>query len=212
MRSDHDVADIELPDWLPPPVRSHVLLVEKLYSGGLKSEKLPDGLKSDLAFLHRLATDPKMYHVWRELAHRKATDKSLVEFFDCAFQPARFPFFVTTPKDRAAQAAPWASAAELCRWSHKHGIAAQMNPELAAAFLLVADHFEGEARRKGNTDSPLVVKRHRGDGHHRAYVRVLGNLTRRLFGNSLYRTVATTASVALQQDIDWQQVREWLKS
>jgi hypothetical protein len=39
----------------------------------------------------------------------------------------------------------------------------------------------------------------------------VGDHTRKLFGSPLYRTVATTASVALQRDIDWQQVREWLK-
>jgi hypothetical protein len=190
---------MQLPTWLPPPVRSHVLLVEKLFAG----------LETDLAILRRLSTDSRMRYVWRVLVHREATDRALVEFFDCAFQRARFPHFVTTPKDRAALAAAWTRTAKACRQS---SFIEQYNPKLSAALVLAADYFEEIARREGNTDSPLVVKRHRGDGHHRAYVRVLGNLTRRLFGNSLYRTVATTASVALQQDIDWQQVREWLKS
>ena len=95
--------------------------------------------------------------------------------------------------------------------TNEHLIAAQMNPQLAAALVLVANYFEDEARKEENTDSPLVVKHHKDDGHGRAYVRVLGGLTRKLFGDSLYRTVATTASVALQQDIDWQQAREWLR-
>ena len=58
-----------------------------------------------------------------------------------------------------------------------------------------ADHFEGEACREGNTDSPLIVKRHSDDDRGRAYVRVLGALTRKLFGSPLFGTVATTASV-----------------
>jgi hypothetical protein len=86
-----------------------------------------------------------------------------------------------------------------------------MNPELSAALVRVADYFEEIARKEGCRDSPLVVKHHSVDGHGRAYVRVLGDHTRKLFGSPLYRTVATTASVALQRDIDWQQVREWLK-
>jgi hypothetical protein len=201
LRNTHDCgAARALPAWLPLPVRSHVLLIEKLLNG----------LEPDLAILRRLATDPRMRYVWRELPHREATNKALVEFLDCAFQRARLPYFVTTPKDRAALAAPWASAAELCRWSHEHN-AAQMNPELAAALLIAADHFEGEACREGNTDSPLIVKRHSDDDRGRAYVRVLGALTRKLFGSPLFGTVATTASVALQQEINWQQVREWLR-
>jgi hypothetical protein len=176
--------EVDLPAWLPPPVRNPVLLVEKLF---------PENLVDDLAILRRLATDQRMIYVWRELARRKATNEALVEFFDCAFGRARFPYFVTTLKDRIA---PWSSAAELCRRSNKYLIA---NPELAAALVLVADYFEGVARE--NMDSPLVVKRHSADGPGRAYVRVLGALTRKLFGSPLYRTVATTASVALRGDI-----------
>jgi hypothetical protein len=87
-----------------------------------------------------------------------------------------------------------------------------MDPELSAALVRVADYFEGEARReRRRRNSPLFVKHHSGDGHGRAYVRVLGNMTRKLFRSSLYRTVARTPSVALQQDIDGDQVCEWLK-
>jgi hypothetical protein len=149
-----------------------------------------------------------MRYVWRELAHRKATDKALVEFFNCAFQRARFPYFVTTPKDRAALAAAWTRTAKSCRQSSS---IEQDNSELAAALDRTAEYFEELARKEGNTDSPLVVKLHRGNGHHRAYVRVLGDLTHKLFRGPLYGTVATTASVALQQKISRQQVRDWLK-
>ena len=203
---------LQIPDWVPVPVQRHFLVCEELFGGGLLEGRLPDGIKSDLAILRRLTANSRMLYVWRELARGKATDKALVEFFDCAFQRARFPYFVTTPKDRAAQAAAWSSVAELCRWSHEHGIAARMRPELAAALVLVANHFEEVAHKEGNTDSPLVVKHHHNiNDEARAYVRVLGGLTRKLFGIALYRTVATTASVALQQEISLQQVRDWLK-
>jgi hypothetical protein len=191
--------DAALPVWLPPPVRDHVLLVEKLL----------DGLESDLAILRRLATDSRMGYVWRELAQHEATDKALVEFFDCAFQRARLPYFVTTPKDRAAQAAAWAQTAKQCRLSSS---IERWNPELSSVLDRAADYFEKIARDEECRDSPLAVKHHSDDDRGRAYVSVLGDLTRTLFGRSLYRTVSRTASVALQQDIDWQHVREWLKS
>jgi hypothetical protein len=89
-------------------------------------------------------------------------------------------------------------------------------PELSSALNRAADYFEETARKEGNIDSPLVVKRHSkrhsDDDRGRAYVRVLGDFTRKLFGCPVYRVVATTASVALQQSIDKPQVREWLKS
>jgi hypothetical protein len=187
-----------LPAWLPPPVRSRVLWFEKLLRP----------LKSDLAILHRLATDSRMRPVWRELARHKATDKALVEFFDCAFQRARFSYFVSTRKDRAALAAAWTRTAKSCRQS---SFIERWNPELSSALDRAAEYFEELAREEGNTDSPLVVKRHSVDGRGRAYVRVLGDHTRKLFSSPLYRTVATTASVALQQEIGPQQVRDWLK-
>jgi hypothetical protein len=192
---------LSVPEWLPPPVHSRVLLLEKLLAG----------VESDLTILHRLATDDRMLYVWRELARRKATDRALVEYFNLAFQRARFPHFVSTPKDRAALAAPWSSAAELCRWSNENQIEARMHPDLSAALVRVAHYFEEIARREGRLDSPLVVRHHSAHSHGRAYVRILGGLTRKLFGTALHRTVATTASVALQQNIDEGQVREWLK-
>jgi len=143
---------------------------------------------------------------------RARSDKALVEFFDHAWQRARFSWFVETPKDRAALAAPWLKAAELCRWTEKHDTAARMNPDLAAAASAMARHFEERARREGNLDSPLIVKHHSGDDVTRAYVRILGHVTRELFGSTLYGTVAKTASVALGQGVGLQQVRDWTKS
>jgi hypothetical protein len=165
----------------------------------------------DLAIMHRLASDARMKYVWRQLQPRAKSDKALIEFFDCAWQCARIPHFGTTPKDRAALAAPWSSAAELCRWTKKHDIAARMDPNLAAALDLVASHFDEVTRKESRLDSPLIVKHHGKDDVARAYVRVLGYLTRKLFGSTLVRTVATTASVALDQEIGWRQVRNWTK-
>lgn len=190
---------VEIPDWVPPPVRSYVLQIEKLFAG----------MRDNLAIMHRLASDSRMRYVWRELQTRAASDKALVQFFECAFQRARFPYFVATPKDRAALAAPWSKAAELCRWTKEHDIAARMNLDLAAALDMVARHFDEVAREKGRLDSPLIVKHHGKDDEVRAYVSVLGDATKRLFGSTLLRTVATVATVALERPINWHQVRKW---
>jgi hypothetical protein len=188
----------EIPDWVPAAVRSYMLQTEQLFAG------MPD-----LAIMHRLATDSRMRNVWRLLEKRAASDGALVEFFACAFQRTRLPYFVTTPKDRAALAAPWSSAARLCRWTKEHDIAAQMNPALAAAADMLARHFDEFARKEGRLDSPMVVGHHGKDDSARAYVRVLGDTTKRLFGGVLFGTVATTATVALQRPVRWQQVRKW---
>ena len=197
---------IEPPDWLPVAVRSHVLLIHKLFADMFHAD-MPE-----FPILHRLTTDSRMKRVWKELLRHKPQDNALVEYFDCAFHRARFPHFVTTPRDRAAHAKPWAEAAELCRWTREHDITARMKPELMPALDAVAQHFDAVAGKEGNLKSLLVVKGHRGDGVARAYVRVLGQVTRELFGTTLFRTVATTASVALGRKIEWPQVRNWTKS
>jgi hypothetical protein len=191
-----------LPTWLPPPVRSHVAQLEKLLAG-----------PESLAILRRLSSDPRMIHVWRYLTTRQeATDKVLIEFFDCAFWRAVFPDSVTTAEDRAARAAPWFSVAASLRGLNNFLIATRLYPELAPVPVFVAEWLEGMARLAGNTESPLVVKHHSGgDESGRAYVLVLGNLTRKLFGSPLRGTVARTSSVALQKEIDGQQVRDWLR-
>jgi hypothetical protein len=197
-------------NWLPATVRGYMLQVEELFRPVLSGKRVTI-LNEHLAIMHRLASDARMKHVWRQLQPRAKSDKALIEFFDCAWQRARFPHFVETPQDRARLAAPYSKAVELCRWTKEHDIAAQMNPDLTGALDIVARHFDEVARRKSSLDSPLIVKHHGEEDVARAYVRVLGHLTRRLFGSTLVRTVATTASVALGRDIDWRLVRNWTK-
>ena len=223
---------LEIPAWVPVPVRRYILICEALFAGIDESKSMSEGFESHLAILRRVATDSRMRYVWRELVRYKAArqvirksghsvvsvsdqlapDVALVKFFECAWQRARFPYLVTTPADRAARAAPWSKAAELCRWEKEHDIVARLNPELSVALGVVARHFDEVARREGRLDSPLVVQRHnqkRGDDQARAYVRVLIDLNRKLFGQVLARTVATTATVALQRHITERQVRNW---
>jgi hypothetical protein len=202
-----DPAAIALPDWLPVPVRSYVLQIIEL--------QLVDDISafgnSPREILHRLTTDVRMESVWRELIKRKRPDIALVEVFDRAFSLARFPRPVLTKADRARMAAPYVSAAKLCRSMKENDIAALTNLKLglAAALDLVISHADEWASRVQPPDSPLTVKRHGSDAEARAFVLLLGSLTRKLFGRISYRTVATIVSVALGREITWHQVREW---
>lgn len=190
-----DTPAIELPDWLPAVVRSHVL--EQV---ALLTDYVPP---ADLAILQRLATEPKMRRVWRQLEQGAASEKVLVEFLGRAWQCALLTPPLQTAKDRVALATQWHKEAELLRLT---------NPDLAQSFVPVSLYFGQVLREKGHSNLPLLVKRHnrkRGDDQARAYVRALGHLTRKLFGSVLTRTVATTATVALQRSITERQVRNW---
>jgi hypothetical protein len=209
---------VDLPTWLPPPARIHALLIESLFAG---MENLPavDGdqpIKHDLEVLRRLASDPRMQRVWHELQQHTKSDKDLGAFFAIAWQQARcIAQPVVTLEERTALAAPFWQAAKLCRLMQSEPTGAEIDLELdrVEALDMAAGLLEERARWwEGNPDSPLIVGYHTEDAVARGYVRVLGDLTRRLFGSTLRRTVATTASVALNREIDAQQVREWTRS
>jgi hypothetical protein len=190
-----DTLTIEPPEWLPAAVRKHVLEQVRLLSGYL----LPD----DFAAMRRLATEPRMRYVWQVLDRRGASDQELVEFFNRAWQCALLTPPLQTPQDRVALAKHWDKEAELLRLT---------NPDLAQSFVPVSVYFSQVLREKGRSNSPLLVKRHnrkRGNDQARAYVRALSNLTRKLFGKVLTRTVATTATIALRRPITERQVRNW---
>jgi hypothetical protein len=56
----------------------------------------------------------------------------------------------------------------------------------------------------------IVVQRHEESDAVRAYVLELASVTRKLFGTTMRKTIATTASVALQATVTERQVRHWV--
>jgi hypothetical protein len=83
--------------------------------------------------------------------------------------------------------------------------------EHAQAIERAADFIEqklNEIKQRGR----IVVTRIRGNRRARAYVVKLVEMCQYLFGENLHGTIATTASVALQQKILRQTVREWCRS
>jgi hypothetical protein len=80
-----------------------------------------------------------------------------------------------------------------------------------AAAALKAIAADIERRAKGH---PLVLERRRpdkDDDETRAIVRSIAVVTKSIFGNFLYGTVATVACVALklETDLDAAKVRDW---
>jgi hypothetical protein len=80
------------------------------------------------------------------------------------------------------------------------------NIEEAAKFL---DEIEAALVKLKAAEAPLVVSKDYGNREARGYVRVLAAETRKLFGTTLIRTLATTASVALSTKVTPTQVRKW---
>jgi hypothetical protein len=187
----------EIPDWVPPAVR-----------GALQLEKLIDGMPN-FAIMRRLATDPRMRYVWRELKKRGAGDNALRLFIFVAYNGARRPFRVVTLEQRTKAANHCTTIATDCRDAIRHDAHVRDDPELAAALARTAAYYEKLAHE--NPPGAYLVKNRTKNDQARAYVRALCDLTKKSFHNPLYRTVARTASVALQREIGWQQVRDWLK-
>lgn len=216
-----DKRPLEIPDWVPPVVESTLLWCQE--RNFFSAKHFP--------VVQQLAIAPNMRRVWQYLGRQEVRPAGLKAYMkayglDCQNAdeqvlrhyglrlfflhaiPAISPELrsIQTPKDRAAAAAPWVSAAKVCRLAVEHY---PTSPELEAALLRSADYLDHVARQESRLDSPLIVQHHNKDDAARAYVRVLGHLTREVFGRTLFRTVATTASVALERDIDWRQVRNW---
>jgi hypothetical protein len=163
----------------------------------------------DLEIVRRLATDPKMRHVWNTLTkHRRASDDDLKDFIMCAFVEAVADGDLTmTRHELDARVKRLSDAAELCRqvapgWGHS-------NPKLRSSALVMADCFEKFARIERGLLSPWAVEKRIRNDKARAYVRLLGAKAKELFGSTLRGTVATVASVALDQKISEQDVRNW---
>jgi len=80
------------------------------------------------------------------------------------------------------------------------------NIEEAAKFF---DEIEAALANLKAAEAPLVVNKNYGNRDTRGYVRMLATETRKLFGMTLTRSLATTASIALMKEVSPNQVRKW---
>jgi hypothetical protein len=194
----------DVPPFVSAALRRFAARIEELGKGKPENDELGQRL---LLIAQRLATDPRMRRVWRTLGRYGKPNSVIYEFIESACI-TEFSGELSV-KDRAKGKEFACSVAEACR-DLANVARLCSDPTLLTAFTLVAEYFEKSARDWERVD-PGLVKNHIKDDTARAYVRKLGRLTHHLFGDTLYRTVATTATVSLERPIAWQQVRNWCK-
>jgi hypothetical protein len=84
--------------------------------------------------------------------------------------------------------------------------------ERAAAWCEAeADWMTDIGRDPNHPSHPLLVERHRGPPHVRVYCMQLAEITRFLYDDVLYGTVASIASVALNHPVKKQQIIDWTR-
>jgi len=195
----------KIPSWVPEGARQYVLWVE-----GMRRPKLPGDTQPppELLIVQRLATDPRMFYVWKQL--KNFDDALLWNFLSCACSS---PAPIVTERDRAVGVKSMANVARICR-IRQNDSRVQDVPGLAKALAAVADLFDADAREASGLEARWFVKNRIKDEEARAYVRMLSFETQRLFGSPMLRTVARTASVFLQGNntIGEQQVKRWSKA
>jgi hypothetical protein len=182
---------------VPAPVR-----------GMLQVEKLIDGMQ-DFAIMRRLVTDPRMRYVWRELKKHGASDNDLRYFISVAYSVAAGPLRVMTLEQRTAAANFCLTVAVVSRDAIRQDVNVRNDPQLAAALALTAAYYEKRGREAHPPGAHYLVKHRTKNDQARVYVRALCDLMKKLFGNRLDGSTATTASVALNQKITRRQVRNW---
>lgn len=197
----------DVPDWVPEVIRDCMAQWLKTYAHEYHQHP------NDLEILRRLAIEPKMRDVWNVLKRTPARpdaveaienravrgeivpggtaqEKALALFFCRAYEFACHPRTAITASERDDLTARFSSAAELCGWIGEKQI---------------AEKLHAIARSGGR--HLLVAPRHHKDDATRAYILELGDLTRKLFGRVSLRTLATTATVALDRPVKSHQVR-----
>jgi hypothetical protein len=148
-------------------------------------------------------------------------DKACVAFFMSiawiVWNPSRRHVWTKAQADE--QASQLENAANSCRWVAGEPMFAKHRDAAAE----MATFFENRAvslKNRGylaNLDpqiKPYLLNRSsgsRGDDKIRGYTRAIAVVVRRIFGSFSYGTVATVATVALEEDVDQKSVENWCK-
>ena len=199
---------VDVPSWMPEAARDYLRRIERIKRPKLPGDKEPP---RELVIAQRLATAPKMRYVWHTLERQAPSDvnAAIWEFF---YHACRTSVPVVTLADRDAGIESLSNMAAACRDRRQNDSRVRDNPRLARAFAQVENYFETDARDAKGIDLRYFARHHVKNDDSHAYVRMLGRETKRLFGATLYRTVATVATVVLERQIDWLQVRKWCSS
>jgi hypothetical protein len=198
----------DVPLWVPAPVRSNVI-------AWLKNPQYREHPR-DLAILLRLATDPRMRTVWKQLGYApplgNTPPSKLTHFFFVAYDCAVHSRVVTTPEQLNQEAAKFSTVVNVGRpWIGEQD--ARKLDEIARTMRDRSRKLGADppvAIKDGGRRPPLIVlKQRKDDADVRAYVLELSSVTYKLFRSILLGTVATAASVALQTTVTARQVQEW---
>ena len=119
-------------------------------------------------------------------------------------------------QDLATLVKRWRDAAQMCRVATEEPGRAQLEPDLSKSLTASSLYLEEYASliERLNNRSPYVIELERdrgGDDTLRARTRALASHARAIFGNYLYNTTATVASVGLSAEVTPRNVREWCK-
>jgi hypothetical protein len=202
---------LQIPGWFPPCLVSKA---KELYA-----RELNLGREVDAALIERLVADPRMERVWQELSKRirvehKATNepvhpvtppdgfvsnpdtelrqRAFLELFVGTFVVVRHP---NLPRARI----PYSTRAERLRRDARTLVAERPQKEGAKAvkkLIAAAEEYERLARTSRPRDQILSITKD------------VVMLMKERFGSHLYRTAATLISVAVDQKVNVDFVRE----
>jgi hypothetical protein len=119
-------------------------------------------------------------------------------------------------QDLAIMVKRWRDAAQMCRIAMEEPGRALLEPDLSKSLSASSLYLEECASliEQSNKNSPYVIELERdrgGDDNVRARTRALASHARAIFGQYLYNTTATVASVGLSAEVTPGKVREWCK-
>jgi hypothetical protein len=189
----------DFPDWAPPPV----VEAARTFLAGTGHK----------ALIWRLVADPRMRGVWRELDRRNSAGRYLhpwPRWLPREWEPLREEF------QSRALAQLFLTAARRYFWSPT--VARAKLDERCRRYLEPAARLreagiedlavECERRAQLLAEGLIVVDRATGNLRLRGYLANLAGDTKKLFGATLYRSVATIASVVFEQRVTVKMVRE----
>jgi hypothetical protein len=204
---------MSLPDWMPPAVQSVARWMLPCLSN-----------QHELAILRRLAIDPRMEGVWRELTrrdrntgeflhtvrrsdpllnctHDQVHQDAMARTFHLAFCAAKDRMAVTKPSDAAPLRDLCEQRARVLRdVADDLDAINSADPHVSAAAATlrqVADWQDDGIKILRSPTDPMMVKNHRGDPVARGVQIIIAAHFEELFGEHLNGTAATLAAVAL---------------
>jgi hypothetical protein len=212
---------LSIPDWVPVAVAAQAAdMWRHVTAFGLNSPFWLNALPG-LARLRRLVCDERMGRVWCELqrmkrdgsgfvnpawgGHKQSNEsqqESMLWLFNLVAGYGNPLLVVRTHSEVDTERAKLVDAAEKLRSVSR--IVSSFAPLRSEAIAAEANALCKEVERRygapnGVNIQKLVVKRHRGDPHLRAFIIMTATACKTCFDASLYGTVATIANVAFNR-------------